>query len=77
MLQLGRIVYSKNDLCHPFNQIPLNQIPPKPLPSICKTSKHTKLLRLFCQSNCCLTKILLLVPKHVYISCMCYCNCVF
>lgn len=47
MLQLGRIMYSKNDLYHPFNQVPFNQIPLKPLPSICKTYKHTKLLRLF------------------------------
>lgn len=47
MLQLGGIMYSKNDLYHPFNQVPFNQIPLKPLPSICKTYKHTELLRLF------------------------------
>ena len=26
MLKLDRIVYTKNALCHPFNQVPHNQI---------------------------------------------------
>lgn len=66
VLKLDRIMYSKNALYHPLNQVPFNQIPLKLLPSISKSYKHAEFWRPF------LSVEFLTVPKQVYITCICY-----